>query len=143
MFILHERLQADSFEVLRMSLSRVLLMNDRAVPWLILVPERENIRELHELVYEDRSILMEEIVLASRVLQELYSPAKINIGSLGNIVSQLHIHIIGRFKGDRAWPGPIWGTKPVTRFAADERQGLCETIKKAFVQRATHINLKI
>lgn len=143
MFTLHERLQADTFEIIHMSLSRVLLMNDSSVPWLILVPERKDVTELHELVYEDRAVLMEEIVLASRVIQELYSPDKINIGSLGNIVSQLHIHIIGRFKTDRAWPGPIWGTKPVTHFAADERQALCEAIKKAFVLRATHINLKI
>lgn len=133
MFTLNDRLKTDTLEVARLKLSRVLLMNDRALPWLILVPERDNITEWHDLLYEDRMTLMEEIVLISSVIQKLYKPDKINIGSLGNIVSQLHIHIIGRFKSDRAWPGPLWGTVPITPYADNECRAVCEKIRAALV----------
>lgn len=133
MFTLHDRLKTDTVEVTRLKLSRVLLMNDRALPWLILVPERDNITEWHDLLYEDRTALMEEIVLVSKVIQELYNPDKINIGSLGNIVSQLHIHIIGRFRSDRAWPGPLWGTVPITPYSDNEWRAVCEKIRATLV----------
>ena len=76
----------DTVEVVRLKLSVVLLMKDRSFPWLILVPERENIREIHELSVKDRAVLMEEISLASQVIEMLYKPDKINIGALGNMV---------------------------------------------------------
>ena len=68
----------------------------------------------------ERSVLIEEISCVSGVIRELYHPVKINVGALGNLVSQLHVHVIGRFPKDRAWPGPIWGTGPIVAYGTDE-----------------------
>lgn len=108
-FILHERLAADSVLARELALCQLRLQNVKAVPWLILVPRRAEVREVHHLDKADRGLLMEEIALASRVLEELYQPDKINVGALGNIVPQLHVHVIARFTGDAAWPAPVWG----------------------------------
>lgn len=132
MFELHERLQADTFEIGSLALSRLLLMNDASLPWLVLVPEREGVTEIHDLHEGERTILMEEIAKVSAVLQRLYMPDKINVGALGNIVSQLHVHVVGRYRTDRAWPGPIWGTGPARPYNESERAAFCERIKKAF-----------
>ena len=120
MFTLHQRLQEDTIEIIRLKLSRVLLMNDSSFPWLVLVPERQGVQEVYELSIEDRSVLIEEIAAASEIIQQLYSPDKINIGALGNLVPQLHIHVIGRFRTDRAWPGPVWGTGTARPYADEE-----------------------
>lgn len=109
MFELHPRLAADTVEVCRLPLSRVLLMDDARFPWLILVPERTGARELHRLDPADRARLMDEIVRASTALEALFSPDKLNVGALGNLVPQLHVHVIARRVGDAAWPGPVWG----------------------------------
>jgi diadenosine tetraphosphate (Ap4A) HIT family hydrolase len=116
MFSLHERLLGDTFEIGRMELSRLLLMNDRSLPWLVLVPEREGLTEICELSARDRSALIEEIAVLSELIRKLYKPDKINVGALGNLVPQLHIHVIGRFLNDRAWPGPAWGAGPATPY---------------------------
>lgn len=131
MFSLHERLKADTLEVVSLGLCRVLLMKD-TLPWVILVPEREGIREIHELARADRAGLMEETALASRIINELFSPDKINIGVLGNIVPQLHIHVIGRFKGDRAWPGPVWGRPETKPFSGELLSRNRSRLKEAF-----------
>ncbi len=109
MFTLDPRLESDTAGVLKLKLCRVLLMRDSRFPWLILVPERPGIREVHELSREDRAELIEEIALASRAVEKAFGPDKINIGALGNIVGQLHVHVIGRFVKDLSWPGPVWG----------------------------------
>jgi diadenosine tetraphosphate (Ap4A) HIT family hydrolase len=96
MFTLHQSLREDTLEIIRLALSRVLLMNDSSFPWLILVPAREGTREIYELGIGDRSILIEEITAVSEIIQQLYGPDKINIGSLGNLVPQLHIHVPGQ-----------------------------------------------
>lgn len=108
-FVLHEKLTADTIEVARLDLSLLLLMNARQWPWLILVPRRPDIREIHELPALDRTILMDEISRCSRLLADLFKPDKINIGALGNIVPQLHVHVIARTAADPAWPKPVWG----------------------------------
>ncbi|NTU43879.1 MAG: HIT family protein [Nitrospirales bacterium] len=120
MFCIHERLKADTIEIGRLGLSHLLLMNDSSLPWLILVPERADVTEIFQLSLEDCHSLIEEIGLVSRIIQDLYSPNKINVGALGNLVPQLHIHVIGRYRTDRAWPGPIWGTGPVIPYADEE-----------------------
>lgn len=132
MFTLHERLQADTVSVTRLKLCRVLWMNDASFPWLILVPERPEIREVHQLSAADRSLLIEEIAFASRVLETLFHPDKINVGALGNLVPQLHLHIIARFRNDRAWPGPVWGTGLAQPYPEAELKRVCERVKKAF-----------
>jgi diadenosine tetraphosphate (Ap4A) HIT family hydrolase len=109
-FSLHPTLARDTVEVARLGLCRVLLMQDRRFPWLILVPEREDVREIYELPPADRAALIEEIAQASEALTRLFQPDKLNVGALGNVVPQLHVHVIARFAGDPAWPGPVWGS---------------------------------
>jgi diadenosine tetraphosphate (Ap4A) HIT family hydrolase len=133
MFTLHERLKADTLDITRLRLSRVLLMNDSSFPWLVLVPERENIRELYDLDEKERSLLIEEITLSARIIEHLYKPDKINVGALGNLVPQLHIHVIGRFESDRAWPGPVWGAGPAQPYGDDEKERTREKFERAFL----------
>lgn len=109
-FALHPRLAADTVEVTRLLLCRVLLMKDRRFPWLLLVPERDGVREIAELPPVDRAELIEEIARASDVLTRLFQPDKLNVGALGNVVPQLHVHVLARFSTDPAWPGPVWGS---------------------------------
>ena len=108
-FILHDRLAADSVALGDGPLSSVRLMNDRRYPWVILVPRRAGLREIHELSAADRALLIEEIALAGQALQAATGAAKINVGALGNLVPQLHVHVVARSPGDPAWPGPVWG----------------------------------
>ncbi len=111
-FTLDPRLAADSVPVVDLPLSAVRLMNERSWPWLILVPRRPALVELIELGAVDRATLMEEIARAAEALKRLYRPDKLNVAALGNLVPQLHVHVIARFHGDPAWPRPIWGVKP-------------------------------
>ncbi len=134
-FTLHHRLREDTVEIIRLKLSRALLMNDSSFPWIVLVPERQDVQEVYELSMEDRSVLIEEIAAASEIIRQLYSPDKINIGALGNLVSQLHIHVIGRFRTDRAWPGPVWGTGHARPYQADMLETVSAGIKKVFQQK--------
>jgi diadenosine tetraphosphate (Ap4A) HIT family hydrolase len=108
-FSLHPRLVADTVFVADWALSRVVAMNDARYPWLILVPRRDGATEIFDLNAEDRSTMIEEIARASDGLKRLTAAAKINVGALGNLVPQLHVHIIARNPGDAAWPGPVWG----------------------------------
>jgi diadenosine tetraphosphate (Ap4A) HIT family hydrolase len=119
-FTLHERLRSDTVQIAPWPLSLVLLMNAQQWPWLILVPQRPGLREIHDLEAPDRARLIEEIARASRGLEVLFAPAKINVGALGNLVPQLHIHVIARSTDDPAWPGPVWGAVPPERYSADE-----------------------
>ena len=109
-FALDPRLAADTLAVGDLALSRALLMNDSRYPWLILVPRREALREIVDLDAAQRATLIEEIAAASRFVQSLPGVEKINVGALGNIVAQLHVHVVGRAVGDPAWPGPGGGS---------------------------------
>jgi diadenosine tetraphosphate (Ap4A) HIT family hydrolase len=108
-FALHPRLDADTAFVADWSLSRVLAMNDARYAWLVLVPRRADLIEMYDLSAAERPVLMEEIARASAALKSLTGAAKINVGALGNLVPQLHIHVVARNPGDFAWPGPVWG----------------------------------
>lgn len=119
-FTFHPTLTRDTVEVTRLPLCRALLMNDRRFPWLILVPEREAVREIHELSPADRATLIEEIARASEALERLFHPDKVNVGALGNIVPQLHVHVVARATGDPAWPGPVWGSGAAVSYAESE-----------------------
>jgi diadenosine tetraphosphate (Ap4A) HIT family hydrolase len=130
-FVLHEKLAADTTPVADWLLSRVLLMNDARYPWLILVPQRADIVEMYQLSRTDRAALMEEIVRASEILKSLTRCAKINIGALGNMVPQLHIHVIARNPGDVAWPGPVWGNGTAVAYEAAARDALLLKLKFA------------
>ncbi|MBU6469287.1 MAG: HIT domain-containing protein [Gammaproteobacteria bacterium] len=112
MFQLHSQLQKDTLLFGRFELCQLMLMNDANYPWFILVPERENVREIHELNDADRRQLWEESAQLSRALTECFRPDKLNIAALGNQVPQLHIHHIVRYTHDAAWPQPVWGKVP-------------------------------
>lgn len=111
MWVLDERLAADTFPVYEGSLCSFLLMNNRLFPWLILVPRIADARELTDLSVAERHHLMDNITKASDALQLAVSPHKINVAALGNQVPQLHVHVIARFTTDAAWPNPVWGGK--------------------------------
>jgi diadenosine tetraphosphate (Ap4A) HIT family hydrolase len=108
-FILDHRLQADSTFVWDLQLSQIRLSNNASFPWMLLIPRKPNMVELLDLEFEDQIQLQNEIRQISQTMKQIFFPDKLNIASLGNIVSQLHIHIIARYKTDKAWPNPIWG----------------------------------
>jgi diadenosine tetraphosphate (Ap4A) HIT family hydrolase len=108
-FSLDPRLEADTLPVGDLALSSVFLLNDARFPWLVLVPRRANVSELTELSEADAVALIAEIRVAAHVMLDLAKPDKINVGVLGNVVPQLHVHVVGRFRSDPAWPGPVWG----------------------------------
>ena len=126
-FELHTRLAADCIRVGRLPLSMLLLMNDARYPWFILVPQRIGISEIYQLTDSDQCELWLESARLARNLMQSFHADKINIGVLGNLVPQLHIHHIARFTSDPAWPGPVWGhSKPVPyqKHGITERVGL-------------------
>ncbi len=109
MFKLNERLEKDTLHCCDFDLCEVRIMPDSQCPWVILVPKKAGMVEVHELSEEDQTTLMQEITQVSNKLKVKFSADKINVGALGNMVPQLHIHVIARYKNDRGWPGPIWG----------------------------------
>ncbi len=123
-FVLDPKLAADTVHVADWPLSRLCLMNDARFPWLILVPRRAEIMELHRLSRNDGLALMEELQRAGAGLQKLTGAAKINVAALGNLVTQLHVHIVARNPGDAAWPGPVWGSGLAVPYAEEVRQVL-------------------
>lgn len=108
-FELDPRLAADSIPLACWALCQVRLMNDANYPWLILVPERPGLRDLHDLAPDHLTAMMDEIVRASRALQAVFRPEKLNVAAIGNLVPQLHVHLVARFTTDPAWPKPVWG----------------------------------
>ncbi len=131
-FKLHPQLAADTIEVTNLDLCRVLLMNDATYPWLILVPERNGLKDLHDLEHADQSTCMMEIDRASRVLGDLHRPDKINVAALGNQVPQLHIHVIARFTSDAAWPNPVWGAGPAAAYAPNDLDRALAALRAGF-----------
>lgn len=123
-FTLDARLAADTVPVAGLALSHALLMNDARFPWLILVPARPGLEALHELAAADAAVLFDEIGRAARALEAICAPDRINVGALGNIVRQLHVHVVARRAGDAAWPGPVWGTGTPEPYAPDALEAM-------------------
>jgi len=134
MFVLHERLDADTIAITDWPLSSLRLLNDATYPWLVLVPRLDNIFELHQLSSSDQAQAMLEINAASLIIQEIFAPDKINIGALGNLVPQLHIHVLGRFQTDPAWPGPVWGAHPPKPYDEDELSAVIDRLETPVIQ---------
>ena len=132
MFVLHERLAADTTAIADWELCTVLLMNDANFTWLVLVPKREGLRDFHDLAPADWTQAMTEIDRASRALQTVTIADKINVGALGNMVPQLHIHVIARHQGDAAWPGAVWGAQPAQAYDAAGRAKISKALCAAF-----------
>lgn len=131
-FALDPRLAADTLPVGDLSLCSVLLMDDARFPWLILVPRRPHASELTDLAAQDSATLMDETRIAVGVMLELVKPDKVNVGALGNLVPQLHVHVVGRFLSDPAWPGPVWGSGARTPYPPHARVQMVERIGALF-----------
>jgi len=123
--ILHPQLEQDCFVLGRFPLSVVLLMNDSRYPWFILVPQRQGISEIHHLSDDDQQQLMRESSLLAGCIETEFSADKINIAALGNVVPQLHIHHIVRYRADPAWPVPVWGKLPPLAYSQQDADALC------------------
>ncbi|MGL4600821.1 MAG: HIT domain-containing protein [Plesiomonas sp.] len=121
-FLLHPRLAADTTTLGFFPLCQVLLNKDCNVPWLILVPRRNNIKEIHHLTNTEQVQLMQESSALARIIEQIYTPDKINIAAIGNMVPQLHIHHVARFQQDAVWPLPIWGNLTSKLRTADEQE---------------------
>jgi diadenosine tetraphosphate (Ap4A) HIT family hydrolase len=130
-FELHPRLAADCIVLGDLPLSRLLLMNDSRFPWCILVPRQAGLRELHELHAADGAKLFAELDRVSRALIDCCGAYKLNVGALGNLVPQLHVHVVARQPEDAAWPGPVWGSGPAVPYAADAASALATRLSMA------------
>lgn len=131
-FSLDSRLAADTVPVGDLALCAVLLMDDARFPWFILVPRRAGLTEIVDLAPEEAQALMEEIRLACGVVRALCDPDKLNVAALGNVVAQLHVHVIGRFRSDPAWPNPVWGAGTRTPYPLHARAQLAERAASLF-----------
>lgn len=121
-FVLDERLAADSLAICEMPLSSLRLMDDARYAWLILVPRVAGARELVDLDIAAQHVLLDEVNRVCAALRRLVRPDKLNVAALGNIVAQLHVHVIARHIGDAAWPRPVWGDGERTRHAPEAAQ---------------------
>ena len=121
MFTLHPRLEQDTFLIRKLEVSQLRLMNDSRYPWVMLVPERPDITDLHHLSGTDYEMVTQEVMQVSKAMENLFSPFKLNVGALGNLVPQIHIHIIARNKADEAWPGPVWGVGEARPYEESEK----------------------
>ena len=130
-FVLDARLARDTAFVADWKLCRVLLMNDARFPWLILVPRRAQRSELDELTFADQELLLEETTRAMAALRSLGACDKLNVGALGNVVRQLHLHVVARRKDDAAWPGPVWGSGKTVAYTPAAREALVTRLRGA------------
>jgi diadenosine tetraphosphate (Ap4A) HIT family hydrolase len=130
-FVLDDRLAADTHPVSSLPLCDVLLMDDARYAWLVLVPRRSDMVEIAELPDTDQTALWHEVNRAAAALRSTMPCEKINIGALGNIVRQLHVHAVARNEGDAAWPGPVWGHGKAEPYEALQRDALIDRLRKA------------
>ena len=119
-FGLHPRLAADCHLLGDLGLCRVLLLDDSRYPWLILVPRRAGLGEIHELDVADRAALMQESCQVGEFMLRAFAGDKLNVAALGNLVPQLHLHHVVRHRTDPAWPGPVWGHSAAVPYASGQ-----------------------
>lgn len=130
-FAVDERLKADSDRILDLALSEVRLMRDGRWPWLVLVPRRAGVSELFDLSPEDQLTAAAEANRVGAALKAITGADKINIAAIGNIVRQLHIHVVARSEGDPNWPKPVWGFSTAEPRDDAAREDLTRTILEA------------
>lgn len=121
--------EAGSVAVAEWPLCHVRLQDDARFPWLILIPRVEGAVELEDLSVEQRAVLMEETVRAGALVRRLVAVEKLNVGAIGNVTAQLHVHVVGRRRDDGLWPDPVWGRGPVVPYTDDVRARLLEVAK--------------
>lgn len=129
-FKLHPQLQQDTLFIEHLKISDLRLMNDERFPWLVLIPRKNNIIELHDLEKKELIDLLDEITSVSKTLQRLFQADKMNIATFGNIVPQLHVHIIARFKTDPAWPKPVFGFEAPVPYSTNKAQQMITNIRE-------------
>ena len=128
-FTLHPRLESDTTLIGEFPLSLVLLNKDASVPWVILVPKVDGVREIHHMSLQDQQQFLIESQLVNKALEKLFMPDKLNFGALGNLVPQLHVHHIVRYITDEAWPGPVWGNTSGKQRAEKEQSSMMNQIR--------------
>ena len=127
---LHPRLEEDTIDIGDLPLSRVLVIKDAHYPWLLLAPRRADVSEIIDLDEVEQAQLMTEISRVARALKEVTKCDKLNIAALGNLVPQLHVHVIARRNGDAAWPRPVWGVMPPLAHDAEEVQNFISALRR-------------
>ena len=130
-FRLHPQLAADSLLITQLTLCEVRLINDSRFPWCLLVPRLLGNLQWHQLRPKQAEQLQVETRRVASAVDALIEVERLNFGSLGNLVPQLHIHVVGRRSGDAAWPGPVWGFGAAERYTPSAAQALCETLRNA------------
>jgi diadenosine tetraphosphate (Ap4A) HIT family hydrolase len=128
-FVLDARLTQDTLEVGDFPLSRLLLSNDSNYPWFVLVPRRADVTEIFELPEADQVQLWKETTVLSSLLKGSFKADKLNVGALGNVVSQLHMHVIVRYRNDIAWPAPVWGKHPTKPYTPEQVAAIRQQLK--------------
>jgi len=136
-FALDPRLAADTAPIVSLALCDVLLMNDARYPWLILVPRRARLVEIADLSTDEQATLWREVNRAAAALRTVAPCDKLNLGALGNIVRQLHVHVVARCAGDAAWPGPVWGNGHAQPYAEASLSARRDALRRAFANSAT------
>jgi len=127
---LHPQLLKDTLEIGDLPLSRVLVIKDAHYPWLLLVPRRAGAVEIIDLGEVEQAQLMTEITRVSRALKDVTQCDKLNVAALGNLVPQLHVHVIARRTSDAAWPRPVWGVMPPLAHDAEEVQNFINALRR-------------
>ncbi|HXR63394.1 MAG TPA: HIT domain-containing protein [Rudaea sp.] len=130
-FTLDSRLAADTHRIGDLPLSRVLLFDDARFPWLVLVPRQAGLRDLIDLPHDDQHLLLDEVNRCAHVLHAIDKPDKLNIAALGNVVAQLHVHVIARYAHDAAWPRPVWNVGTAQAYSADALQARLARLRAA------------
>ena len=136
---LHPQLQQDCTVIAKQRLCQVLLMHDANYPWFILVPERDNITEIYQLSCEDQWQLTQESSYLAQCLAKAFTAEKINVAALGNVVPQLHIHHIVRYRNDPAWPAPVWGKLPAKPYNDKQIAEVVNRLKQVFVDGVSYL----
>jgi diadenosine tetraphosphate (Ap4A) HIT family hydrolase len=136
-FVLDSRLQEDTLTIGDFALCRLLLSNDANYPWFILVPRRPDITEIFQLAAEEQLQLWQETTRLSQLLNHCFSADKINVAALGNVVSQLHMHVIVRRRDDAAWPAPVWGKHPAPPYSSEEFAAVLAQMRELLVDDFT------
>lgn len=139
MFALDPRLQQDTLVIGDFPLSRLLLSKDSNYPWFILVPRREDISEIFQLSVADQQQLWQETTTLAEILKDSFDADKLNIAALGNVVSQLHMHVIVRKRDDAAWPAPVWGKHAATPYDAEQTEAIRERLRLVLTEDFTFL----
>ena len=138
-FALDSRLQQDTLTIGDFPLCRLLLSNDANYPWFILVPRRDDISELFQLDVADQQQLWQETTALAELLKDLFDADKLNVATLGNVVSQLHMHVIVRKRDDAAWPAPVWGKHPAKPYSAEQVTAIRERLRLVLTEHFTFL----